>query len=134
MVSVEDVKGLVTEAIRAFKIQLDSERDKIASAEITSQSAHLTGMLERTQTMVESAAANHQEQIDHVNKVSVYQEAYVNTKHKEITAIMIQLAEHKVSLDGTTKLLRSRDEEIRAAFLGKEVEFARIFKGPGQQL
>ena len=80
MVSVQNVKDLVTEAITAFKLQLDTERDTIASsnadiirAEITSQSSHLTGLLERTQTMVEQVAANHQGQIDHVNKVNVDQ-------------------------------------------------------------
>ena len=67
MVSVDEVKGLITEAITAFKLQLDGESDKIAGAkanmiraEITSQSSHLTGIPERTQAMVEQVAANHQ--------------------------------------------------------------------------
>ena len=88
MVSVHNFKDLVTEAITAFKIQLDSERDKIASsnadmirAETTSQSSLLTGLLEHTQTMVEQVAANHQGQIDHVNKLNIDQEAYINKKH-----------------------------------------------------
>ena len=41
---------------------------------------------------------------------------------------MTQLAEQKVNLDSTTELLRSRGEEIRAAFLAKEVEFAQLFQ------
>ena len=37
-------------------------------------------MLERTQTMVESVASSHQQQIDHFNKANVEQEAYINSK------------------------------------------------------
>ena len=89
MVSVQNVKDLVTEAITAFKLQLDTERDTIASsnadmicAEITSQSSHLIGLLERTQTMVEQVAANHQGQIDHVNKANIDQEAYTRRSRR----------------------------------------------------
>ena len=32
MFSVEDVKGLIIEAITAFKLQLDPERDELAGA------------------------------------------------------------------------------------------------------
>ena len=65
--------------------------------------------------MVEQVASNRQAQLDHVNRVNVEQEVYINAKHAEITTILAQFAEQKVSVNGTTEFFRSRDEEIRAS-------------------
>ena len=131
MVSVDAVIAIITERLRAsnraLKAQFDAERDGYAVANANTIRVELISLFERTRGMVEQAASNHQAQLDHVNLVNVEQEACINAEHTENTTIMAQLAEQKVSLDGTTELFCSRDEEIRASILGREVDLLQLF-------
>ena len=110
-----------------MQAELDRERDSYALQNANAIRAELNALVERAQGMVTQVAANHQSQLDHVNRVIVEQEAFLNPKHAEIAAIMTQLGSQKTEPDSATEALRARDEEVRASILLKQSEIATAF-------
>ena len=123
----QQVRALITENNVALKAELDRERDSYALQNVNTIRLELNALFERTQGMVTQVAANHQSQIDHVNRVNVEQEAFLNAKRADIAAIMTQLGPQKTELDSATRALQARDEEVRASILSKQAKIATAF-------
>ena len=117
--NAQQVRALITENNVALKAELDRERDSYVLQSANTIRSELNALFEGTQGMVTQVAANHQSQLDHVNRVNVEHEAFLNAKHAEIAAIMTQLGSQKTELDSATETLRARDEEVRGSMLSK---------------
>ena len=74
------VRALITENNVALKAELDRERDSYALQNANTIRSEFNALFERTQGMVTQVAANHQGQLDHVNRVNVEQEAFLNQR------------------------------------------------------
>ena len=103
--TVDQFRAPITENNVALKAKLDRECDSYTRQNANAICTKLNALFERTQGMVAQVAANHQSQLDHVNRVNVEQEVFLNVKHAKITAIIAHLGTQKTEIDSATELL-----------------------------
>ena len=97
MATEQQVRARIQENNIVLKAELDRERDSYALQNANTIRSELNALFERTQAMVIQVATNHQSQLDHVNRVNVEQEVFLNTKLAEFAAIMTQLGSQKTA-------------------------------------